>query len=329
MAGFGNVNRALVRLLARKQQELRALGIDYRVTGVGSRRLGWIADPEGLDLAAIEAGSSQRSRLAPHASELCKWLGTAKADVLFEATSLSVKDGQPAIAYIRAALESGAHAITANKGPVIHAYRELTELAAAKRRRFLFESAVMDGVPIFSLFRENLPAVQLRGFHGILNSTTNLILTGMEQGLTFEQSLSRAQQLGIAETDASHDIDGWDAAVKVAALVTVLMGIQMRPEAVKRQGIATLAAAAVRQARAEGKPFKLVCRAHRAGTDVEASVGPEQVPLTDPLALVNGTSSMICFETDIFPALTITENDPGVETTAYGMLADFVRAVGD
>ena len=115
------------------------------------------------------------------------WLAAARADVLFEATSLNVQTGQPAVDHIRAALEHGAHAITANKGPIVHAYRELRDLARARRKKFLFESTVMDGVPIFSLF-EQMPAIHLQGFHGILNSTTNVILSEMEQGLNFRRS---------------------------------------------------------------------------------------------------------------------------------------------
>jgi len=257
------------------------------------------------------------------------WLRDSKADVLFEATSLSPRDGQPAIDHIRAALEVGAHAITANKGPIVHAYEQLSSLAKAKGRRFLFESTVMDGVPIFSLFRENLPAIELRGFHGILNSTTNVILGGMEDGLSFADSLAKAQQIGIAETDPSNDIDGWDVAVKVAALIRVLMGVPIRLEDIQREGIGKLTGEAVRAARAAGRPYKLVCRAQRGIQGVTASVRLEQVPLSDPLAWVAGTSSIVYFETDIFPGLAITENNPGLEATAYGMLADFVRAVSE
>jgi homoserine dehydrogenase len=185
----------------------------------------------------------------------------------------------------------------------------------------------MDGVPIFSMFRDSLPAVHLRGFRGILNSTTNVILSGLEAGLSFEDSLKKAQQIGVAETDARHDIDGWDAAVKVAALVTVLMGVSIRLDAIEREGIGNLSSETIRAARAEGRPYKLVCRALRTERGVTASVRPEQVPLSDPLAWIAGTSSIVYFETDIFPGLAITENNPGLEATAYGMLADFVRAV--
>ena len=291
--------------------------------------MGWIADPNGLDVEAMSGECfGEQSRVgAPAPHDVRGWLRLAQANVLFEATSLSPRDGQPAIDHLRAALELGAHAITANKGPIVHGYEELKSLAAAQGRRFLFESTVMDGVPIFALFRDNLPCIDLRGFRGILNSTTNVILSGIEEGLSFEESLVKAREIGVAETDASNDIEGWDAAVKVAALIRVLMGIPIRLEEIQRDGIGKLREEAVRAARAEGKPYKLVCRAQRSGGHVTASVRPEQVALSDPLAWVAATSSIVYFETDIFPGLAITENNPGLDATAYGMLADFVRAV--
>jgi homoserine dehydrogenase len=189
----------------------------------------------------------------------------------------------------------------------------------------------MDGVPIFSLF-EQMPAIHLQGFHGILNSTTNVILSEMETGLTFDEALKKAQSLGVAETDATHDIDGWDAAVKTAALITVLMGSNkndapIRLEEIAREGIRDLTPQALRNAKRDGWPFKLVCRAKRVGNRVEASVAPEKVLASSPMGKITGTSSYVYFETDIFPGLAITEENPGLYATAYGMLADFVRAV--
>jgi homoserine dehydrogenase len=331
--GFGNVNRTLVRLLADRQAELRDRhDIAYRITGIASRRLGWIADPKGLDPAALSsAGAPAREKpnstlsASTTAQTVRDWLQQARADVLFEATSLNVETGQPAVDHIRAALDHGAHAITANKGPIVHAYRELRDRAAARGKCFLFESTVMDGVPIFSLF-DQLPAIHLQGFHGILNSTTNVILGEMEQGLSFDEALKKAQALGIAETDATHDIDGWDAAVKTAALITVLMDVPVRLEEIAREGIRDLTPQALRNARRDGWPFKLVCRAKREGNGVKASVAPEKILATSPMAKISGTSSYIYFETDIFPGLAITEENPGLYATAYGMLADFVRA---
>jgi homoserine dehydrogenase len=330
LLGFGNVNRTLVELLLKKRAELRERhGIEWSITGIASRRLGLQINGQGFDvrqlLGAIDSDliSQMGGRGCPNYSE---WLKAANPNVVFEATSLNVENGQPAIDHIRGALEHGAHAITANKGPIVHGYQALSELARSRGRQFLFESTVMDGVPLFTLFQNCLPAIEVTGFTGILNSTTNVILHGMEQGLSFDESLAEAQRLGIAETDSSHDIDGWDAAVKVSAVVTVIMGVALPPQQVAREGIRGLGADAVREARAAGAPYKLICRARRQESGVIASVRPEQVPLNDPMALVSGTSSIIQFETDIFPGLTVTEENPGLYATAYGMLADFIRA---
>jgi len=329
------VNRTLVQLLENRAGELAdRYGIAFRITGIASRRLGWIANAGGIDPAlshSLNADSPSASHLArapaaPQANNVREWLAACRADVLFEATSLDVETGQPAVDHIRAALEHGAHAITANKGPIVHAYRELRDLAGKHGKRFLFESTVMDGVPIFSLF-DQLPAIHLQGFHGILNSTTNVILSEMEQGLTFDEALKKAQALGIAETDATYDIDGWDAAVKTAALITVFMDHPVRLEQIAREGIRDLTPQAVRTAKRDGWPFKLVCRASRTPTGVEASVRPEKVLSTQPMARIGGASSYVYFETDIFPGLAITEENPGLYATAYGMLADFVRAM--
>lgn len=323
LVGFGNVGRTLISLLERKRAELRdKYGIEYRFKAVASRRMGWQTNPEGF---AIQELLSSKSK-GHSCDNVCEWLAAAKADVLFEASSLNFETGQPAIDHIRAALEHGAHAISANKGPVVHAYRELSKLAATKGRRFLFESSVMDGIPIFSMFRRTLPAIELRSFAGILNSTTNVILGEMEAGRTLDEAIQKAQELGVAETDPSADIDGWDAAVKVSALVTVLMDVPMKPQQVSRAGIRGITAADIKAAADRSERYKLLCRARCEGGNVVASVAPELVPISNPFAQVSGTSSIISFETDVFPALTITEENPGLEATAYGMLTDFITA---
>jgi homoserine dehydrogenase len=319
------VNLALLRLLQANHRRLREQGVGWRITGVATRRIGWVADRNGFDIEAILGGKPAWPLAGPH--DVRHWLEAACADVLFEASSLNPGDGQPAIEYIRAALETGAHAITANKGPIVHAYEELRRLAAANERRFLFESTVMDGMPIFSLFQQALPLVHLEGFRGILNSTTNFIFQGMESGLSYAQSLAKAQQLGVAETDPRHDVDGWDAAVKTAVLIRVLMGQPIQLGEVQREGIRKLKEEAVRSARSQGNPYKLLCQAWYQDGRVMARVSPQQIPLSDPLAWVDGTSSMIEFETDLLPRFAVRETNPGLEATAYGMLADFVRAV--
>jgi homoserine dehydrogenase len=329
LLGFGNVGRALAGLLRDKKAELwDKYGIAYKVTGVAARRIGWVADANGLDLDAVMAGQFPPSP-AWGQSDVRRWLTAAQADVLFENTSMNPQTGQPAIDYIRTALELGAHAVTANKGPVVQAYHELRDLAAAKDRRFMFEATVMGGAPIFSLFREALPAANLKRFRGVLNSTTNLILTEMEKGLTFEAAVKKAQEVGVAETDPSADVDGWDAAVKVSALATVLMDVPVKPQDIAPVGIRNLTSEQVRAARAEGRPYKLVCKAEKVDGKVIASVKPEQVPADDVLATVSGTSSIIVFEMDTIYGLTVSEIGGDAVTTAYGPLADFISIARD
>ena len=326
VVGLGNVGRAFVSLLQRKEQELRdRYGLAWRITGVASRRLGWLAVPGGF---TPEKLLNRDFSEAQKAADVREWLGRGNADALFEVSSLNAATGQPAIDYIRTALEGGAHAITANKGPVVHAWRELTELAAAKGRRFLHESAMMDGVPVFSLFREMLPAIELRGFRGVLNSTTTVILEAMEAGKSFDDAVREAQRRGVAETDPSNDIDGIDAAVKIVGLTTVLMNGNLKLEDVRRRGIRAIGAEQLRDAHASGEVWRMVARARRGpdGT-ITGSVAPERLKAGDPLSTVRGTSLLIGFETDIFPELIIGERDPGPQATAYGLLADFVSAV--
>lgn len=316
-----------MRLLRAKETVLgNDYGIEFRLTGVASRRIGWIADSHGLDPDALLAGRFPEMPLWRAPKNVREWLEAADADVLFEASSLNRCTGQPAIDHIKAALEADAHAISANKGPIVYAYRELRDLARAKGRKFLFESTVMDGTPILSMFPHSLPAVELLGFRGILNSTTNVVLTEMENGLSLEEAVKVAQQIGVAETDPSDDLDGWDPAVKVAALVIVLMDTPITLDEIERVGIRTVTPEQVRAAREAGMRYKLVCRAERTANGVRASVRPEQLPMSDPLALLEGTTSALRFDTDVF-GLSIIEHKPGVIATAYGLLGDFIRAV--
>jgi homoserine dehydrogenase len=327
MVGFGNVGREFLRLLLAKTVVLRDnYGIEWRLTGIASRRIGWIADSRGLDPAALLEGRFPDLPAWRRPQNVKQWLEAADPGVFFEASSLDRHSGQPAIDHLKAALESCAHAVSANKGPIVHAYRELCDLARARGRKFLFESTVMDGTPIFSMFPHSLPAAELRGFRGILNSTTNVVLTEMEKGLNLEEAVKKAQQIGVAETDPSDDLDGWDPAVKVAALVIVLMGVPIKLEQVERTGIRGITPEQVRAARAAGLRYKLVCSAECTESGVRASVRPEQLPASDPLAALEGTTSALRFDMDVF-GLSIVEHKPGVIATAYGLLGDFIRAV--
>lgn len=330
--GFGNVGQALARLLLRKQAELeKNFQITFRVTGISTGSHGNAVNPDGIDLTealmTVQGGNSLDPLSIRPVGKGSDFLSTCEGDVFFENTPVSYQDGEPARTHIKTALELGMHAITANKGPVVHAYNELNELARQNNRHFYFEATVMDGAPIFSLFRHTLPAANLKSFSGILNSTTNLILSRMETGETFAEAVAYAQKIGIAETDPSGDVDGWDAAIKVAALVTVLMGTPLKPSQVRREGIRSITWQAVNEAAKQNKRWKLVCSAERHGAEVAARVAPQLVSADSPLYSVEGTSSIIEFHTDVLGPLSVLEANPGTDTTAYGLFADFLNAV--
>jgi homoserine dehydrogenase len=336
LLGFGSVGQALARLLLEKQPDLELrYKITFSIVGIATGRHGALIDPNGIDLQAAFSQMEKDAALdalstVPHISDAFEFIRTCGADVLFENTPVNYHTGQPAVDHLRLALRKGMHAITANKGPVVHAYNELTALAESQGRKFLFESTVMDGAPIFSLFRAALPAARLRSLRGVLNSTTNLILTRMEGGDSFEEAVAYAQSIGIAETDPSGDIDGWDAAVKVAALVTVLMNVPLKPVQVERQGIRDITRDDIAQARLQGKRWKLLCSAYQDGdheNEIIARVAPAMVERDSALYSIDGTTSIVQFETDVLGQLTILEENPGPHTTAYGLLADFINAV--
>lgn len=330
LVGFGNVGQAFARLLMRKESRLEAdLGLRFIVTGIATGSHGSVITPAGLDLekALAEAKSGFPANLfIKQTASTEDFIRSCPADALLENSPVNPQTGEPASGHLRTALSLGMHAITANKGPVVFAHRELSRLAAEKGRRFLFESSVLDGAPIFSLFRETLPVIDMQGFTGILNSCTNYILGLMEQGAPLEEAVKKAQAIGIAETDPTADLDGWDAAVKVAALCNVLMGSDIRPADIPRSGIRVLTPEEIRAARAEGERWKLICRAKKEDGVLHTSIRPERVGAATPFFAVEGTSSLVKFESDVLPGLGILEMNPSPQTTAYGLLADVVRA---
>ena len=332
LLGFGNVGRALARLLQRKESELRSrYDINFEITGIATGRHGTAVNRAGLDyieaVELVEAGESLEGLSKVHVGSNADFLRACGAEVLFENTPVNHMSGQPAIDHLQLALELGMHAITANKGPVVHAYHKLTELAETQHKKFLFESTVMDGAPIFSLFRSSLPAAQLQSFRGILNSTTNLILSRMEQGESFDEAVKYAQAVGLAETDPSADVDGWDAAIKVAALINVLMDVPKTPRQLNPTGIRGITPAMIAEAQAQGKRWKLICSAERVGEFVKGQVAPEMVSPDSPFYRIDGATSIIQFKTDVLGDLSIMEKDPTPDCTAYGLLADFINAV--
>lgn len=334
--GFGNVARALAKLIERKSEGLKSkYGITYSVTGIATGRHGFAVNPNGLDvkeaLALVEQGKSLSHLSALPVDNSLDVIRLSAANVVFENSPVNYETGQPAVDHVRAALTMGAHAITANKGTVVHAYRELTDLATSKSRKFMFESTVLGGSPMFSTFREAMPLAELKSFKGIINATTNIILSRMEDGESFDEAVKYCQSIGIAETDPSGDVDGWDASIKVAALATVLMDTPTKPQDVARKGIRDITPAMIMDAKREKKRWKLVASAERDGDRVHTRVAPELVDATSPLYGMMGSSSGLTFRTDVLPdySITISEREGlkgGPEETAYGLFADFVNA---
>jgi homoserine dehydrogenase len=335
--GFGNVARALVRLLERKRDLLKEkYDITYSVTGIATGRHGFAVNPDGMDIQEasdlVESGQSISSLSMFPVDDSTSVIQRSQADVMFENSPVNTQTGQPALDHIRLALNLGQHAITANKGPVVHGYRELTELAKSKGKSFRFESTVLGGAPVFSVFREAFPLAELSSFRGILNATTNIILSRMENGESYEDAVKYCQSVGVAETDPTNDVDGWDAAIKVAALVTVLMDTPFTPQQVNPTGIRAISPEMIANAKADGKRYKLVCSAEKIRDTVHASVTPQLIDVSSPLYGMMNSSTGVTFRTDVLPdySITITEREGmsgGPVETAYGLFADFVNIV--
>ncbi len=337
LIGFGNVARSLARLLIRKQDLLKSQhDVTFSFTGIATGNHGFAVNPDGLDiqkaLDLVEGGQSISSLSSMEVKDSLAVINNSQADVMFENSPVNTQTGQPALDHIRRAFDLNMHAITANKGPVVHGYRELTELARSKGKRFGFESTVLGGAPVFSVFREAFPLAELASIKGIFNATTNVILTLMENGEAYDDAVKYAQSIGLAETDPTNDVDGWDAAIKVAALVTVLMDTPMTPQQVNPTGIRGITPKMIAKAKAEGKRYKLVCSAEKVGDKVTASVSPQLVDSTSPLYGMMNSSTGITFRTDVILDYSISLSEkPGMKggpvETAYGLFADFVNAV--
>ena len=331
LIGFGNVGQAFARLLLNKQADIQSTqALDLRLVGVVTGRHGMAYHADGLDLRKLLALAEQGGSLNKlNQGEACKdaitFIQTHPGDVVLETSPTNAQTGQPAISHLDAALRSGKHIVTANKGPVVHAFTELQALARQVGKRFFYEATVMDGAPLFAMLRGGFPAAQISGFSGILNSCTNLLLERMESGESLEEAVEYAQSIGIAETDPIGDIDGWDAAIKLAALVTIVMGIPTKPQQIEREGIGGLSLHHMAEAARQGKRWKLICAAQRKGDEIAARVSPQMVSVDSPFYAVNGTNSFLLVHSDVLPGVGLLESEPKPDTTAYGLLADVLN----
>jgi homoserine dehydrogenase len=332
LVGFGNVGKRFAALLdERRDWLLRECDLDCRIVGIATRRHGSLQERRGI---SVERALEETGRLQPAGAEptpsalaIIEALGQSDAAlrILVETTTLDISAGRPAIDYIHAAIDAGCHAVTANKGPAAFAFRSLTDRARAAGVWFLFEGAVMDGVPIFNLVRETLPAVNILEFRGVVNATTNHILTALEEGEEFSAALECMQKAGIAEADPSLDVDGWDAAAKGAALANALMDARITPHDVERRGIGAASAAIARGALTRGLRLRLVTTGTRdAGGSVRVSVAPQELPAADLLAGLRGMANALVLRTDLLGDIAIHQLGGSLTQTAYALLSDII-----
>jgi homoserine dehydrogenase len=310
LIGYGNVARALVPLLHAQRRQY-----PFPITGIHTLRHGTAIDSSGIKGAP---------KFGPRAESIDAFLNAADADVAVELTTLNPVDGEPAVSHIRAAFARGMHVVTANKGPIAHAYAALCDQASRSNLGFRYESAVMDGAPVFNLWRHTMPGVRVLGFTGVLNSTTKVVIETMENGGSFEDGLAEARRMGITEADGAFDIEGWDSAAKAAALANVLMDAGVTPQQVSTRGITRLTPDRVREMASQDKTVRLVSRGRRTSTGVSLRVRAEVLPRHDLLACTPGTSNLLLFHTDLMGTFGTISLDPTVEQTAYGVFSDLV-----
>lgn len=329
MIGYGNVGYGFVRVLLRHGAWLRErFGFAPKIVAVHDIRRGTVLSPDGLDLQALARAWEENRNL----SELGKSeaglnafsvIRDSDADVVLELTPTDLRTGEPAAGHIRFSFTDKKHVVTTNKGPVALFGKELLALAQANGVQFRFEGTVMAGTPLFSLVEFAL-ATPIQRVRGILNGTTNFILTQMEVGKTYEEALAEAQRLGYAETDPTADVEGFDALAKIVILANMVLGGDLLPSQVPCQGITKLDPTAVKNALKEGFRWKLVAEACRTKNGVEAKVGPERLPLSDPLAQVGGVLNALTLELDPLGAITIVGPGAGPEVTGHAILSDLL-----
>jgi len=328
--GFGTVAQGLSELLIGKKEELgQRYGLDWKVTGVVDMLKGSAHDPDGLDLEEIMTMVADGRSISDSPDGGCDWdamtmIERAEADAMLEVTYTDIKTGQPATDHIRAAFARGMHVATTNKGPLALFSNELAEMAAANGVRFFYEGTVMAGTPLLNLIRETLAGSAISEMKGILNGTTNYILTQMEAGMDYATALKQAQELGYAEAVPDADVLGWDALAKVTILANVVFGASLSPDDSPCTGITEITPDEIAAAAASGKRHKLIGRVWRDGGTVHASVAPQLVDLDHPLAGVGGATNAMTITTDTLGDVTIVGPGAGRRETGFSLLNDLI-----
>ena len=341
LLGFGNVARAFCELLARREHALAARhGLRVLVTAAGTRHGSFLA-AAGVSPREL-LGASPGGRLPQAPRPAADLIGASGADVLVELTVMESGGAPVSTVHLETALALGMDAVTANKGPIAWEWRRVSAAAAAAGRRLRFESTVMDGLPVFSLLEFALPDCRLLGFEAVFNATTNVLVETMAEGGSFDDAVARAQRDGYAEADPAHDIDGWDAACKAAALANVAMDADLTPAEVARESVRDVPAGRARAARAAGRRLRMVTSVWREQAEaaapaasagatapaaglVRAGVRAQELDIDHPLAALTGESLGAVLHTDLMGDVVVCERHALLPQTAYGVYADLLH----
>ena len=328
--GFGNVGRGLAELLLEKKDELRINhGIEFRVVAISDIMAGSIMDDRGIDLReALRLGDSKTNLETMVAQKkglsALDTIKNSSANTVVEVTWTNITDGEPGYNHMKTALSSGKHVVTTNKGPIALYYPELKKLAESKNVKLKFKGTVLSGTPAQNLFDGALACCSVSSIRGIVNGTTNFILTQMESGCEYADALKEAQRLGYAEANPAMDVEGGDAAAKITILANVLLGGKLKPDMVERKGIASVTREEILRAKERGERIKLLARATKKGGAVHAEVSRVPVPVSDPLANITGVTNAITFDTDCLGSVTVVGPGAGRRATGYALLTDLI-----
>lgn len=333
LIGFGNVGQGFAQILLEQDHELaRQFQVDFKIVAVSDFLKGSIYNPDGFApvdlLDTVKAGHSLETLPAT----TCGWdaeqtILNCNADAMIQLSYTDLKTGEPAVSHMRLALQRGMHAITTNKGPIALHYPELSELAKQHGVQIGMEGTVMSGTPTIRLATELLGAAGISKVQGILNGTTNHILSRMSNGISYAEALAEAQAQGYAEADPTGDVEGFDAAGKTVILANVLMNSPLRMQDVDRQGITDLTSADIAEAKTHGERWKLIATVEKTDDGVKASVRPTRLSIEHPLASVNGATNAITFSTTLLGDVTMIGPGAGKLPTGYAILGDLLAII--
>jgi len=329
--GFGVVGTGLAEILHNKREYLKnKYGFEYNVLGVCDLIKGSIYDESGLDLGKVLDLNKEKGKIIDYPAKekglkSVEMIKKPEVDIVVEVTPTNVKTGEPGLTHYRTALENKKHIVSTNKGAIALKYRELQKIADRNNVYMGFEGTVISGTPAINLAIRDLAGCDIKSIQGILNGTTNYILTKMEEGKEYDDVLKEAQKLGYAETDPTADVEGYDPLAKIVILANTVMDGNVDLNKVPREGITKISLEDVKRAKKNGKRIKLVGKAWREKGEVKAQIKPEELPLTHPLANVMGVLNAITFETDVTGDVTIIGPGAGGSTAGYAMLTDMLE----